>query len=209
MPAVLLHARVFLTVKEQIYGNETRYSAALFRLHVLSPRSGGNCRRTAHGPRCAVRHADGRRQIRVLSGAGTPAAGHHACHLPAHFADERSGRIADAGGRTRGIPQQLAHPGTVQPRTAQFIRGVVQARLRRAGTPFDRELPHGRREPQYFSHRRGRSALRLSVGAGLPPGLFKDCGICRKFEKSPDDRRIHRHGNKSRAQGHCGAPAPH
>ena len=49
----------------------------------------------------------------------------------------------------------------------------------------------------------------VSVGAGLPPGLFKDCGICRKFEKSPDDRRIHRHGNKSRAQGHCGAPAPH
>lgn len=29
------------------------------------------------------------------------------------------------GGRARGIPQQLAHPGTVQPRTTQFIRGIV------------------------------------------------------------------------------------
>ena len=79
----------------QIPGGERNCALkTILRLRVLSSRPGGGHRYPAGRAGLPGYHADGGRQVDLLSGAGPAAAGDYAHRVASHFLDEGSGRLA-------------------------------------------------------------------------------------------------------------------
>ncbi len=177
---------------------------AAFRLRLRRFPSGprGDCADGAGRRKRARRHADGQRQVAVLSIAGHRAAGPHLGDLAADRPDARSGP-RPLGRRRRGRQPQLQQRARrEQPRPRPAAPARVEAALRRAGAAgapgHGRDAGRGR----CFDDGDRRGALRLAMGPRFSPRV----PLARQ-PRPPDrrptaDTRLHGHGRRADARRH-------
>ena len=197
-----------------LFHGQVQHLKAILRPRRVSRGAGGTHRLHSLWARCAVRHADGRGQVALLSDPRAAPAGHHARRLAAHLADEGSGRSAQERGRSRGVHQQLtdrrADPHGLRP----HAQGCLQAHLRRARAVGNEQLFIADAGDGRVVSRCGRGTLHFAVGTGLPPELPRHCRFHQCPAAQTHCRGLHRDGDKAGAVRHSAAlaaakPVPH
>ena len=177
-------------------------ATAAFRVRKLPAGAGGRGLGHPWRPRYAGGHAHGRGQVDLLSGARHRAGRPHARGEPARVAHGRSGARAHRRGRARGVSELHAHARPAGHRAAPCGARGLSDHVRGARAPFRSALPRVRPSRARPARGRGRGALRVAVGAGLPSVVPRHRRLHRAAAHASGRRGAHRHGHRARAARH-------